>query len=169
MGKASFKPQDHPVGRLYHMNAKAFVAIAAALSVALSGCGAASQTLTVTNNGGGNGSAKKKSHTKVIHMTTSQANAVEAAKQYLQTESFSKKGLIQQLSSQAGEGYPMKDAVFAVKHIQVNWNEEAVKSAKQYLQTQAFSRSGLLQQLESSAGEGFTHAQAEYGVKHAYS
>src|SRR4051812_43399472 len=48
--------------------------------------------------------------------TKSQENAIEAAKQYLNSQAFSKQGLIEQLSSSAGSGYPRKDAVFAVKH-----------------------------------------------------
>ena len=78
--------------------------------------------------------------------------------------SFSRSGLIQQLDSSAGSGFPKAVATFAVNHIQVNWNQQAAKSAKEYLNTMPFSRAGLIQQLESSAGDGFTHAQAVYGV-----
>jgi hypothetical protein len=101
-------------------------------------------------------------------MTTSQKNAVESANSYLETQAFSKKGLIQQLSSSAGEGFPRADARFAVNHIHVDWNEQAVKSARAYLDTQSFSKSSLIQQLSSSAGEGFTRAQAEYAVNKVY-
>ncbi|MGH8894422.1 MAG: Ltp family lipoprotein [Actinomycetes bacterium] len=97
-------------------------------------------------------------------MTASQENAVQAAENYLDFAPFSKKGLIQQLSSQAGDGYPKADAVFAVNHIDVNWNEQAVKAAKNYLDLTPFSRDGLVQQLSSSAGDDYTHAQAVYAV-----
>jgi host cell surface-exposed lipoprotein len=143
------------------------IAVAVAMTVAISGCGEASKALTGMSSGAESGSPKK-SHTEMTHMTASQANAVAAAKRYLATQAFSKKRLIQQLSSQDGEGYRVKDAVFAVNHLQVNWNEEAVKSALHYLVTQSLTRSGLLQLLESRAGEEFTHRQAEYAVKHAY-
>jgi hypothetical protein len=97
-------------------------------------------------------------------MTTSQENAVQAAENYLDFAPFSKKGLIQQLSSPAGDDYPKADAVFAVNHIDVDWNEQAVKAAKNYLDLTPFSRDGLIQQLSSSAGDDYTKAQAVYAV-----
>jgi len=99
--------------------------------------------------------------------TAGQSNALESAKQYLETQAFSRKGLIKQLSSKYGEGYSKADATWAVDHLKVNWNEQAYRAAKQYLDTMPFSRAGLIQQLESSAGEGFTHAQAVYGATKA--
>lgn len=100
-------------------------------------------------------------------MTASQEQAVGSAESYLDFTAFSRKGLIRQLSSEAGEGFSVKDATYAVDHIKVNWNEQAAKSAEAYLKMTHFSRSGLIRQLESSAGEGFTHAQAVYGVNKA--
>jgi len=100
--------------------------------------------------------------------TSGQKNARESAEQYLKTGAFSRAGLIKQLSSQYGEGYPKADAIYAVNHIDVNWNEQAAKAAKTYLADQPFSRAGLIQQLESAYGDGFTHAQAVYGVNAAY-
>ena len=97
-------------------------------------------------------------------MTASQENAVGAAENYLDFTAFSKKGLIRQLSSKAGDGYPKADAVFAVNHITVDWNEQAVKAAKNYLDLTSFSRDGLIQQLSSAAGDQYTHAQAVYAV-----
>jgi hypothetical protein len=99
--------------------------------------------------------------------TAGQKNARESAEQYLQTAAFSRVGLINQLSSQYGEGYSKADALYAVDHIDVNWNEQAAKAAKNYLATQPFSRNGLIRQLESPAGDGYTHAQAVYGVNKA--
>lgn len=93
-------------------------------------------------------------------------NAIRSAQSYLQMSGFSRAGLIQQLSSKAGEGFRRADAVFAVDHINVNWKKEAVESAKSYLQMGGFSRAGLIQQLSSQAGEGFTRAQAIYAVNH---
>ena len=55
--------------------------------------------------------------------------------------------------------------MFAVDHIDVDWNEQAYRAAESYLQMKGFSHAGLVQQLESKSGEDFTHAQAEYGVK----
>ena len=101
-------------------------------------------------------------------MTASQENAVESAEGYLEYSGFSRKGLIQQLSSSAGEGFSRADARFAVNHVDVDWNAEAVESAKNYLEYSSFSRSGLIQQLTSDAGEGFTQAQAQYAVNKVY-
>jgi hypothetical protein len=99
--------------------------------------------------------------------TAGQDNARRSAESYLETSSFSRQGLIEQLSSSAGEGFAKADAIYAVDHINVDWNEQAAKSAKEYLDTSAFSRQGLIEQLSSPAGEGFTPAQAVYGVNAA--
>lgn len=97
-----------------------------------------------------------------------QRNALESAHSYLSTEAFSRSGLIDQLHSPYGEGYPKSVAVWAVNHARSNWYRQAVKSARGYLQSSSFSRSGLVDQLHSPYGEGFTLAQAEYGVSKAY-
>jgi hypothetical protein len=99
--------------------------------------------------------------------TPSQENAIASAQDYLDYSAFSRVGLIGQLSSKAGEGFPKADAIFAVNHIKVDWNQQAAAAAKDYLDFSAFSRTGLIQQLESKAGDGFTHAQAVYGVNQA--
>lgn len=100
-------------------------------------------------------------------LTLSQEQAIGSAQSYLSMTAFSRKGLIRQLSSDAGDGYSVADATFAVDYLKVNWNEQAVKAAKSYLSMTHFSRSGLIRQLESSAGDGFTHKQAVYGVSKA--
>jgi hypothetical protein len=100
-------------------------------------------------------------------MTESQKQAIGSAESYLAFTAFSRKGLIHQLSSKAGEGFSLADATYAVDHIKVNWNEQAAKAAKSYLEMTHFSRQGLIHQLESDAGDGFTHAQAVYGVTKA--
>jgi hypothetical protein len=100
-------------------------------------------------------------------LTVEQQNAIQAAQDYLDYTAFSRKGLIEQLHSDAGEGYPLKVATFAVDSLHVNWNEQAYKSAKQYLEYSSFSRKGLIEQLSSDAGEGFTYKQAVYGVTKA--
>jgi hypothetical protein len=100
-------------------------------------------------------------------LTLEQQNAIQAAQDYLDYTAFSRKGLIQQLHSDAGEGYPLKVATFAVDSLHVNWNEQAYKAAKQYLEYSSFSRKGLIEQLSSDAGEGFTYKQAVYGVTKA--
>jgi uncharacterized protein with PIN domain len=98
-------------------------------------------------------------------MTVSQAHAIEAAERYLSMAAFSRSGLIQQLSSKHGEGFPRADAVYAVDHLAVDWNQQAVRAAKQHLAERSFSREGLIHQLKARYGDGFTHAEALYGVE----
>ena len=98
-------------------------------------------------------------------LTRPQKNAVRSAKQYLSMQGFSHDGLIQQLSSDAGDGYEIADATVAVNSLSIDWNNEAVRSAKQYLTFQGFSCKGLIEQLSSSAGEKFTVSQATYGAR----
>jgi hypothetical protein len=100
-------------------------------------------------------------------VTAAQEQAIGSAESYLAFTAFSRKGLIRQLSSDAGEGFSVADATYAVDHIKVDWNEQAARSARSYLEMTHFSRSGLIHQLESSSGEGFTHRQAVYGVTKA--
>ncbi|WP_395611512.1 Ltp family lipoprotein [Allosphingosinicella sp.] len=97
-------------------------------------------------------------------LTPSQNNAVRSAEQYLSMTGFSRNGLIQQLSSDAGDGYSISDATAAVDSLSVDWNENAARSARQYLEMSGFSCRGLIQQLSSSAGDKYTVAQATYGA-----
>lgn len=94
--------------------------------------------------------------------------ALQSAEDYLDTSSFSKQGLFEQLSSAAGEGFTQSEAQYAVDHVDADWKQEAVESARSYLQTSSFSRSALIEQLTSSAGEGFTYEQAIYAVNKVY-
>lgn len=100
-------------------------------------------------------------------LTGPQNNAVRSAQSYLKMSGFSRDGLIEQLSSNAGEGYDRADAVAAVDSLTVDWNSEAAESAKSYIAMSGFSCSGLIQQLSSRAGEKFTKSQATYGAKEA--
>lgn len=107
-----------------------------------------------------------------LKMTTSQKNAYETAKSYLDSAPFSKFGLIDQLSSSAADNYPRRDAEFAVKLLEkrkeVNWKEQACKCAERYLDTMSFSKQELIDQLSSEAADKFTHDQAVYAVKKVY-
>lgn len=80
---------------------------------------------------------------------------------------FSRLGLINQLSSSAGDGYSLHDATVAVDSLDVDWNAQAVRSAKAYLAMTSFSCSGLIEQLSSASGDQYTHAQASYGAHQA--
>jgi hypothetical protein len=111
---------------------------------------------------GDTGSTKtEKSEKPEPSFTAGQEQAIAKAEMYLDTQAFSKSGLVKQLKF---EKFPEADAVFAVNHIKVNWREQAAAKAEQYLDTQAFSRDALIDQLKF---EGFTDAEAAYGVKQA--
>lgn len=90
--------------------------------------------------------------------------ATEAAQEYLNVMPFSRAGLIQQLDSSAGDGYPVSVATAAVDSLTVDYDAQAAKAAQQYLNTMPFSCSGLIQQLSASAGDKYTSAQASYGA-----
>jgi hypothetical protein len=100
-------------------------------------------------------------------LSAAQSNAVRSAEQYLAMSGFSRKGLIEQLSSEAGNGYSVSDATAAVDSLNVDWNENAAKSARQYLDISGFSCAGLIEQLSSSAGSDYTVKQATYGARQA--
>lgn len=100
-------------------------------------------------------------------LTASQKNAVRSAKNYLNFKGFSRDGLIEQLSSEYGDGYSKEDATIAVDSLDVDWNEQAVSAAKNYLELQGFSCKGLVEQLSSKHGDKFTKEQAKYGAKGA--
>jgi host cell surface-exposed lipoprotein len=92
------------------------------------------------------------------------ANARESARSYLDMMGFSRQGLIDQLSSEYGDQYPVEVATAAVDSLSVDWNAEAVEAAEGYLELQAFSHAGLVDQLSSEYGDQFTREQAEHGA-----
>ena len=94
-----------------------------------------------------------------------QQNAIRSAKSYLDLKGFSRQGLIDQLSSDYGDRYPVSDATFAVDSLKVDWDAQAVRAAESYLSLKGFSCDGLIQQLSSSYGDKFTESQATYGAK----
>ncbi|WP_447928735.1 Ltp family lipoprotein [Vreelandella sp. EE27] len=94
-----------------------------------------------------------------------QHNAVRSAQLYLSIQGFSRTGLIEQLSSEFGDGYSVSDATAAVDSLNVDWDQQAVKSARLYLSIMGFSCQGLIEQLLSSYGDSYTASQAAYGAK----
>lgn len=86
--------------------------------------------------------------------------ALQTAKDYLQTMPFSRSGLIDQLIF---AGFSAEEAEYAVDNSGADWNEMAVLSARSYLDNSDYSEKGLISLLESSS-EGYTHEQAVYGV-----
>lgn len=90
--------------------------------------------------------------------TLAEQNALDKALDYLDSTSFSKQGLIEQLEY---EGFTKKEATYGAEHCGANWKKQAALKAQDYLDYTSFSRQGLIKQLEH---EGFTHSQAVYGV-----
>lgn len=138
--------------------------IAAVAVATLSACGAVASAGQVSTTPTIKPVVQEPSKPAAPSMTPGQSNATKTAKNYLSIMAFSKKGLIRQLSSSAGDGYSLADATYAAAHSGADWNVEAVKAATNYLSIMSFSHAGLVQQLSSSAGDGYTVAQAEYGV-----
>lgn len=145
------------------MNAMRKILIAAAAAsavVALAACDTGNTPTTTSDGKQTVGVTGEKSK-----FTKGQQEAIDSAEQYLATAPFSKAGLIRQLSSKAGDGFPKKDATFAVNHIKVDWKEQAVKKAQSYLAFTHFSRSGMIAQLKY---DKFTDAEAKYGTDKAF-
>ena len=101
------------------------------------------------------------------NLTRAQQNAVRQATSYLNMSGFSRKGLIDQLSSEYGSKFPVDDATIAVDSLDVDWNAQAERSASQYLNMTGFSCDGLIQQLSSAAGSKYTVAEATYAANKA--
>jgi hypothetical protein len=133
---------------------------AIAVAVAAIGCGATPGNTDPTGRPAATTAAARHASPKttVPPVSTEQRNATRTAKNYLEGQSFSRKGLIGQLKY---EGYSVKAATAAVDSLGVDWKAQAAATAKNYLDGQPFSKSGLIGQLEY---DGFTHAQATYGV-----
>lgn len=101
-------------------------------------------------------------------MDAATKNAYRSAQSYLNFKGFSKQGLIDQLSSEYGDGYTVEQATAAVQAMEdageVDWNEQAVRSGQSYLDMKGFSRDGLIQQLSSEYGDQYTVEQATYAA-----
>ena len=99
-----------------------------------------------------------------LTLTPSQQAAVRSAESYLDVMGFSREGLIDQLSSEFGDQYPVEDATVAVDSLTVDWNAEAVESAQSYLDVMGFSCQGLIDQLSSEFGDQYTVEEATYAA-----
>ncbi|WP_296680241.1 Ltp family lipoprotein [Novosphingobium sp.] len=96
-----------------------------------------------------------------------QKNAVRSAEDYLSASGFSRRGLIEKLSSNEGGGYSLSDATIAVNNMNIDWSENAAKSARQYLSMSDFSCSALIAKLATEAGDKYTETQAIFGAREA--
>ena len=130
------------------------------LAVTLSGCAASDPA----DQPAASATSATKASKPKPELSAGRKNAVRSARSYLDLSGFSRAGLIQQLTSKAGEGFSRADATYAVDHVGADWNAEAVESAKAYLAMSGFSRSGLITQLTSKSGDRYTKAQAEHAA-----
>ena len=124
-------------------------------------CGFALLLVLVSGASGARTVSRVGSVTAAHATPVSRANAVRDAKEYLQSQAFSLKGLVSQVKY---DGFSTSDATYGASHSGANWIKEAGADAKEYLQSQAFSGSGMVAQLEY---DGFTASQALYGARAA--
>jgi len=100
-------------------------------------------------------------------LTAAQRNALRSANAYLKLSGFSRRGLIDQLSSDFGDKFSVADATAAVDSLNIDWNTQAARSAAAYLKLSGFSCRGLIEQLSSDHGDKYTVEQATYGATQA--
>jgi hypothetical protein len=97
---------------------------------------AADTTSTTASAGTKPAPAPKKTGTHAVQAqagTTSQLNALRAARSYLELKGYSRKGLITQLSSEYADRFSTADATWAADRTGANWNEQAVRAGRAYL------------------------------------
>ena len=104
--------------------------------------------------------------------TVEQKNAYKSGENYLDMMGMSKQGLIDQLSSEYGDKYPLDVAEFAVEQLEKNgvadWDAECEESAQSYLDMMPMSKEELIDQLCSDYGDKYTREQAERAVEKVY-
>lgn len=112
---------------------------------------------------------KEEEPDETLLFTLGQQNAIKSALRYLKSSAFSRAGLINQLSSEYGDNYPIEEATFAIEYIEnkelVDWKEQATLAAQNYIKHSAFSKLGLIGQLSSEYGDQYTEEEAVYGVQ----
>lgn len=85
--------------------------------------------------------------------------SLKRAEDYIESMSFSKKGLAQRLKF---EGYPEDAISFAVGSVSVDYNEEALGRAKMLKIEQKFTENGIREQLYF---DGFEEEEINYAVE----
>ena len=79
---------------------------------------------------------------------------------------MSKAGIYEQLTSDAGEGFPADAAKYAIKNVKANWKYNALQKGKSYYKDMSMSKDAVYDQLTSEYGEKFTAEQAQYAINH---
>ncbi len=91
-------------------------------------------------------------------------SALKKADSYANIMNFSKKGLYQQLTSDAGEKFTEEAAQYAIENVKTDWKKNALAKAKIYQNEMSMSKGAIHDQLVSDAGEKFTEEEAQYAV-----
>ncbi|WP_288805047.1 Ltp family lipoprotein [uncultured Bifidobacterium sp.] len=92
-------------------------------------------------------------------------SALAKAQNYSDMMHMSKRGIYEQLTSEADQFKP-EAAQYAVDNLQADYNANALAKAKTYQKTMNMSPAAIKDQLTSDAGEKFTPEEAEYAVQH---
>ena len=94
-------------------------------------------------------------------LNENQLQAIQTAKDYLDTMYLSQTELLQMLSV---ENIDSEDAKFALEYLSIDWNQEARKKAKEYCKHKiGFSKEKLKAQL---LFDHFTEKEADFAVSH---
>ena len=94
-------------------------------------------------------------------LNENQVQAIQTAKDYLDTMHLSQTELLQMLSV---ENIDSEDAKFALEYLSIDWNQEARKKAKEYCKHKiGFSKVKLKAQL---LFDHFTEEEADFAVSH---
>ena len=94
-------------------------------------------------------------------LNENQLQAIQTAKDYLDTMHLSQTELLQMLSV---ENIDSEDAKFALEYLNIDWNQEARKKAKEYCKHKiGFSKEKLKAQL---LFDHFTEEEADFAVSH---
>ncbi|MBU0437799.1 Ltp family lipoprotein [Staphylococcus succinus] len=117
-----------------------------------------------TDNNSESNSDSLNEYKKDNNVSREYKNALNSAKNYQSVIPMSKAGLYEQLTSSAGDQYPVEAAQYAINNLEADYKENALKSAKNYQDTMPMSDSELFKQLTSDAGDKYTQEEAKYAI-----
>lgn len=92
--------------------------------------------------------------------------ALNKANTYASVMSMSKAAIYQQLTSDAGEKFPVDAAQYAIDNVKADYNKNALTKAKTYQKQMSMSTDAIKEQLTSDSGEKFTPEEADYAIQH---
>lgn len=141
------------------MTRRSLSLLLAAILLALTGC-----ATTATHSASPQADPQRiESPADLPEATTGQVQAATAAASYVDMMPMSAKAVRDQLRFDKHE---RPDIEWAMKHLEVDWNDEAIEAAHLYLDTSpGMSRAGLADQLRF---DGFTWPESEHGAALAW-